>query len=679
MSTTKKQTKNATRSTNNKNMNPLSLTPFLSTSPSNKSPRNTGTIPSDDNEAVHASKNKNDTTLSCAAETYKEIHTPTHNLKRTPPSIQPTDFPPLLPPEIPSSFPATLGAIKRKRQSINRDKDASATQNVSSISNNSSRGKRKSYKKSNDESDSSTDFSLNDDNDLIEVDPHSEKPISKIIISLVEFANEINYVRRNSSNLQGKFNGRLKTVEQSLLCISQDLEAKYANSENNEKLIDENITLIKNNQTLTDKVKRLEAQIHEYKAAKNAPQSPIQIRSDNTSSPINKTFLDSLLQSINKNIDSKINDLKSEMISLINSNNNKSQPTLQHQQFATAVHNTPSTFNLDNHRTQNTFSPQNPSETWSKVAKRKNKKTVTAIPSEMNSNPIPSTAPMPPPSFSNIATTSMRRPKNVEVIYIAENKKSNIKLNQILTKAKENIKLNEFGIDAIKPRSSLNGGLILEIPKIKDKEIAPVLMKKIKSLFPPDEVTITCPKKYKEILLTSVDVSATHLEITEALRTVCGENEHFILGPVRPNLRGSATVWCKCEESAAYKLLSTRLLTIGWSQARLLPLDSRPVQCYKCWTYGHVRGSCTSNIDRIGWCFKCGYEGHPANTCNNDKPICRLCQDNKFDSNHKMGTNNCRTFLNYKKDKLKPTLNNNPNSNSEDRPEVPENNRKESI
>ncbi|XP_017876317.1 uncharacterized protein LOC108622748, partial [Ceratina calcarata] len=158
----------------------------------------------------------------------------------------------------------------------------------------------------------------------------------------------------------------------------------------------------------------------------------------------------------------------------------------------------------------------------------------------------------------------------------------------------------------------MNGGLLLEIPKKGDGEVGLKLMNKISSLFSSGDVNISCPKKYKELLITNLDLASSHQEINNTLRTICGDNESFILGPVRPNARGTATVWCKCDETAAFKLISKQSALIGWSTARFLPLENRPIQCFKCWNFGHVRNNCTSEIDMIDWCYKCGNQGHPS-------------------------------------------------------------------
>lgn len=47
-------------------------------------------------------------------------------------------------------------------------------------------------------------------------------------------------------------------------------------------------------------------------------------------------------------------------------------------------------------------------------------------------------------------------------------------------------------------------------------------------------------------------------------------------------------------------------------------LKARPIQCYKCWAFGHLKSACQSLVDRGYTCFKCGMMGHPAKLCPND-------------------------------------------------------------
>jgi len=66
--------------------------------------------------------------------------------------------------------------------------------------------------------------------------------------------------------------------------------------------------------------------------------------------------------------------------------------------------------------------------------------------------------------------------------------------------------------------------------------------------------------------------------------------------------------------------------SLGWSVAKVELMKARPVQCYKCWHFGHVRNKCESVTDRTNHCFKCGNSDHTSYSCLSD-PFCVICAD----------------------------------------------------
>ncbi|XP_017887837.1 ras guanine nucleotide exchange factor Y-like [Ceratina calcarata] len=518
MAQNKKQTRNSLRSTLNKNLNSTldnpSLSSFITRTSSESTVIDADIIIDDVLHATRTPMSKNDISLPDNQQGYNVSHTPSHTLKRTPPTAQQDNPNTNPPPQTSSQYSATLEYPKRKRQSNKNNKDNSTVTNTSNTSNDSYRGKRKAHKRSNDESDSSTDFSQNDEDYNPGSDPNDGKPLSKIIMSLVEYANEINYVRRNSTNLNGVFNSRLKTVENALLATSHELEPMSAEPENNKKLIEENLNLIKINRKLTEKVKQLESRIEKLESIPNILHATSLEQNKNPSPSPNKLFLESLLQSINENIDSKIKDLKTEILAHVNNNTTNPIPSMAiHQNTITPISSSVVSLPTNTHSPNPNAQPRAP-EMWAKVVGKKSKKKIIATSNDAhtylhNTNtPLLPASPSVTPMIQNTKpSVPIRKPKNVEVLYITESRNSNTKINQVLSKAKENINLQELGIKTINPRASLNGGLILEFPKSKEGEVAPILMEKIKSLFPPDDIVVSCPKKYKEALFVQTYVA----------------------------------------------------------------------------------------------------------------------------------------------------------------------------
>ncbi|XP_017875202.1 uncharacterized protein LOC108622056 [Ceratina calcarata] len=453
---------------------------------------------------------------------------------------------------------------------------------------------------------------------------HAE-PSPNLAAILRECAQEVELVRTKSSNLQGTYNKKLRLAAEKIKKVSSEIVSSafketYDRQRIND-LISENNRLNKVIRKLESKVKSLEDQMHQtYQAHKE---------SLNNLQPVTSNGLDAekLIDTVNHSIDAKLNTFKKEILSLFASNLNQTR------------RNTNTSYNLpvpvadpsplpDNPPPNLTASPSVSSskhaEIWSTIVKKKAKMRVQSNITANNYPPPQNPSNFPPlpqhlPLSTNPNPKSVaKKPKNTEVIYLTTSDNSNLKLPQIIAKARENINLHELGIDHIKPRASLSGGLILEIPKKNEGGAAANLAQKIRGLFNPNDIRVSCPIKYKEILLTSLDCSVSQQEVTDALKTICGKNENFILGPIRQNPRGSATLWCKCDEAAVFKLVSRRSVQIGWSVANVHLLDPGPAQCFKCWAYGHVRGNCPSSIDMTGWCHKCGKQGHPANTCTSD-------------------------------------------------------------
>lgn len=74
-------------------------------------------------------------------------------------------------------------------------------------------------------------------------------------------------------------------------------------------------------------------------------------------------------------------------------------------------------------------------------------------------------------------------------------------------------------------------------------------------------------------------------------------------------------------------------------------LQARPVQCYKCWKYGHVSSKCRSDVDRSDACFRCGLSGHVARNCNAAVPMCFPCREAGKPASHRMGSKGCDSVV----------------------------------
>lgn len=74
--------------------------------------------------------------------------------------------------------------------------------------------------------------------------------------------------------------------------------------------------------------------------------------------------------------------------------------------------------------------------------------------------------------------------------------------------------------------------------------------------------------------------------------------------------------------------------------ARVELLRARPLQCFKCWGYGHVKSNCQIDKDRSNIYYRCGTEGHNARSCD-EKPFCAICAEKGLNGQYRMGSLAC--------------------------------------
>lgn len=103
---------------------------------------------------------------------------------------------------------------------------------------------------------------------------------------------------------------------------------------------------------------------------------------------------------------------------------------------------------------------------------------------------------------------------------------------------------------------------------------------------------------------------------------------------------GIGVAWVQCPLATAIKICASGGLRVGWTTTRVELLKARPVQCFRCWKFGHVRGMCNDPNDRSCACYRCGKEGHNARA-GDAAPCCVLCTKQGRDGNHRMGSDTC--------------------------------------
>lgn len=144
--------------------------------------------------------------------------------------------------------------------------------------------------------------------------------------------------------------------------------------------------------------------------------------------------------------------------------------------------------------------------------------------------------------------------------------------------------------------------------------------------------------KMTEIKIIGMEESTTKGEIVEAIIGISGCS--FIevkVNGIRTNRNGMATAWVKCPIAVANKIIEEDGIKIGWVKARTVLLRARPLQCYRCMRFGHVKQYCREKEEIKDRCYKCGMAGHKVAKCNARIPKCFVCEEKGKRSDHRMG------------------------------------------
>lgn len=219
---------------------------------------------------------------------------------------------------------------------------------------------------------------------------------------------------------------------------------------------------------------------------------------------------------------------------------------------------------------------------------------------------------------------------------------------EVISAARASIDVGELGISPgeLRPKRAVTGGLIIEIAGERQKEKAVALASSMRAtLARYPEAQISVPQKLAELRLSRIDESVTQAELAAALAR-CGECalEEVRVGEVKLPPYGLGTAWVRCPVAAAKKAVAAGRLVVGWSLVVVTPLEARPLQCFKCLAFGHVRAKCPVNEDRGTRCFGCGSRDHLRAQCPEKKAACFLCREGGHDANHRMGGANCRAL-----------------------------------
>lgn len=221
------------------------------------------------------------------------------------------------------------------------------------------------------------------------------------------------------------------------------------------------------------------------------------------------------------------------------------------------------------------------------------------------------------------------------------NKSKDSSYADILAKAREKVSLKDLGIETTVIRRAMNGAIIIEVPGPQGKQQASTLSSRLAAALGEDAKVIS-PVAMGELRLRGIDPSTSKEEVYIELAALSGcPQQDFKVSPIINMRDGMGVTWVRCPLETAVRVAERGTVTLGWTRVRVELLKRRPVQCYKCWHFGHARPNCRSENERKGLCFRCGQADHAIDTCRAGFPKCLICEDIGKDSRHRIGNTRC--------------------------------------
>jgi len=281
-------------------------------------------------------------------------------------------------------------------------------------------------------------------------------------------------------------------------------------------------------------------------------------------------------------------------------------------------------------------------EEWTEVKRKKNKKTVRLDNrlEEFTEVVTPVVNAIRPTGHPPQPFTAMRRRASRAAAVAIKANADDLSYADIIKRARESVNLKDLGIANPRMRRAANGGIIIEISGPEGAIKADTLASRLREVI-GENAAVSRPVVKADLRVSGFDVSVMKDEIITEIteRGSCLASD-IRVGQFRPMRNGLNMVWVQCPLSAAIKISRRGKIDVGWSVARVELMKSRPVQCYRCWHFGHVRNNCSSPHDRTRNGFKCGNSNHTSYTCLSD-PYCVICAEFGRDTAHRLGSSAC--------------------------------------
>lgn len=236
-------------------------------------------------------------------------------------------------------------------------------------------------------------------------------------------------------------------------------------------------------------------------------------------------------------------------------------------------------------------------------------------------------------------STSRKRPPRSSAISIKAGEGASYA--DILRKIKQETALSEYGIENVCIRKTANQSTILEISGVDNATKADALATKFQEIV-GDTAKITRPVQKADLRIVGFDKSVLPEEIECAIAEIgdC-KIDQVKVGKITSLRNGSCLTIVNCPLSAAIKALNEGKIKVGWTVPKIVLLKPRPLQCFKCWYFGHGSYNCKNQLSRGKACFNCGSAAHTVQLCKAN-PFCIIRHEHEFAHDHRIGSYMCK-------------------------------------
>ena len=286
--------------------------------------------------------------------------------------------------------------------------------------------------------------------------------------------------------------------------------------------------------------------------------------------------------------------------------------------------------------------------TWATAVGRRERRTAArAVPPPPPPPPAPSSVRKPETRAAKAVRRSarLRRRRRAELpaVLVTVGEEGGITYAEVMREVESKVDSASLGIGDIRVRPTLSGARLFEIPGQGGREKAEALAKSFAEALQGRGVRVSRPARRAEVRVGGLGDSATATAVAAAMAGAGGCPVADIrVGPIRVTPGGRRSCWASGPDAAIRRVANAGGLKVGLVSARVVLLDTRPLQCYRCLEQGHLGYRCTNPANRAGLCFRCGAPDHKAAGCSAARPRCPLCADLGRPAEHRMGVG-CRS------------------------------------